>query len=126
MSVPVITKWKAIGAAVAALTLLAAAAGAGAVINGWRLDAAGQRELAGQKGEYANLLARYNVLLLAKAEQNGSISLLAYKTEVADERRQVAERWAASTAQSSDRRIAEIKASTATSCEGVLREAWGK
>lgn len=120
------SKWKILGGVLMVLAILAAAAGAGATINGWRIDAAHQHEIAAKRDEYAALLAQYNDLRLKVEQQNGSIMLLGYKTEVAGERREQAERWAASAVQSGERRIADIKASAATSCEGVLREAWGK
>lgn len=123
---PLFTQWKLIGAALALLTVLAASAVVGAVVNAWRLDGTHQRAIAVQRTDYAALLERYNTLLLRVERQNGAATLMEYKTQAADERRVQAERWAAGAVQASERRIDEIKASTATSCEGVLREAWGK
>jgi hypothetical protein len=121
-----ITKYKVIAACIALAVAMAAAAAAGAIINGWRLDGEHQRAIGVEKTSYATLLAQHNDLKIKVEKQNGSVELLASKTESADLRRQQAEKWAAGVVATTNKTIAEIKASKATTCDGVLRDAWGK
>ena len=121
-----ITKYKVIAACIGLLVAMAAAAAAGAAVNGWRLDGDHQRAIAAEKVGYTTLLAQYNDLRIKTTQQNGALDLLAEKTNSADLRRHQAEKWSAGVVASTERRIAEIKASNATTCDGVLRDAWGK
>ena len=101
-----------------ALTLvLVGAAGAGAVVNGWRLDAVHQRALASEKSKRIAVEA-----LLA--EQSAAVDKLGAATRAADERRQVAEKFAASAIARTGSRAAAVAASQAPDCSGVMREAW--
>jgi hypothetical protein len=96
---------------------LAAAAVGGAAINGWRLDGAHQRELAGKRAEYDALNDKVR-------EQNRAVEALGAAKVAADDRRQVAEKFAASAiARAKDRGVA-VAASQAPDCAGVMREAW--
>lgn len=119
-------QYRILAAMIALGVALAAAALAGATIEGWRLDGSHQREIATEKASYGLLLGQYNDLRVKTTEQNGAVSVLAEKTKSADERREVAEKYAAGLVQTTERRITEIKASKATTCDGVLRDAWGK
>jgi hypothetical protein len=120
------TKYKVIVACIALIAALGTAAAAGAMINGWRLDGDHQRAVATEKAAFATLLAQHNDLKIKVERQNGSVDLLAAKTESADLRRVQAERYAVGIVATTEKRIAEIKASKATTCDGVLRDAWGQ
>ena len=112
-----LTKFRiAAGAAVLALVLVGAVA-AGAVINGWRLDGAHQRALATEKSK------RVAVETLL-AEQSAAVDKLGAEKRAADERRQVAEKFAASAIARTGSRAAAVAASQAPDCTGVMREAW--
>lgn len=101
-----------------ALTLvLASAVGAGAVVNGWRLDAVHQRALASEKSKRTAV----ETLL---AEQSAAVDKLGAEKRAADERRQVAEKFAASAIARAKDRGAAVAASQAPDCSGVMREAW--
>lgn len=120
-----ITKYKVIAACIVMISSLVAAAAAGAVVSAWRLDGDHQRALATEKVAFAILLAQHNDLKLANEKRNGAADLLALKAETAEVRREQAERYAVGIVASADRRIADINASKAATCDAVLREAWG-
>ena len=101
-----------------ALTLvLAVAAGAGAVVNGWRLGGVHQRALASEKDK------RVAVEKLL-TEQSTAVDKLGAEKRAADERRQAAEKFAASAIARAKDRGAAVAASQALDCSGVMREAW--
>lgn len=102
-----------IGAAVA----LSASFGAGWAVNGWRMDGGHQRELAAEKG-------RYDLLTEKVREQNAAVATMSTLTVAADQRREVAERFASDVVKGIGRRSASVAASKETTCDGVLREAW--
>ena len=112
-----LTKYRlAAGAAALALVLVGAAA-AGAVINGWRLDGAYQRALA---SEIDKRIAAERKL----DDQVAAVARLGDAKAAADERRQVAEKFAASAIARTQTRAAAVAASQAPDCSGVMREAW--
>lgn len=113
-----LTPSKILAGLVALVVLLAAAAGAGAVVNGWRLEAGHQQAL-------AEKVARINELETAVQDQNHATELLEAKTKAADERRQAAESRAASTLNKLTNLADVVANSRATSCDGVLQESWG-
>lgn len=116
--IALIEKYKILfGLAVLAL-LLAGAAAAGATINGWRLAAEHQVELA-QK------VARITELEAAVATQNSATELLKAASDAAEERRQLAESMAADAVRRLGNRADVVANSRATNCDGVLKEAWG-
>lgn len=100
-----------------AIALLAAAAG-GAVLNGWRLEGAHQRALSDKDRQIA-------ALRTAIADQNHAVEALGAAKTAAEERRQVAEKFAASAIARTEGRSAAVAASKAPDCAGVMREAWG-
>lgn len=99
------------------VVLLALAAIAGALVNGWRLDGAHQRELAAKQKDYDELAAKVQ-------EQNRGIEALQAKTDAAEGRRQLAELFASGALERAGNRAAGVANSKATSCDGVLKEAW--
>jgi len=102
-----------------ALTLvLVGAAAAGAVVNGWRLDGAHQRALAAEQGKRAGVERKL-------LEQSAAVDKLGAEKVAADERRRVAEKFAAAAIARSKDRGAAVAASRAPDCDGVMREAWG-
>jgi len=112
-----LSKYK-LAAGVAALVLaLAAAAGAGALVNGWRLDAAHLRALAAEKEQRVAAEARL-------IKQTAAVEKLGAEKVAADERRQVAEKFAAAAIARAQSRGAAVAASKARDCDGVMREAW--
>ena len=112
-----LTKYRVAAGAAALALVLAGAAAAGAVINGWRLDGAHQRALAAEKG---GRVAAEKLL----AEQSAAVDKLGAEKRAADERRQVAEKFAASAIARTQTRAAAVAASQAPDCSGVMREAW--
>lgn len=58
--------------------------------------------------------------------QNSAVDAMALSVAAADERRDVAERYAATAIKATGARQASARASAATTCDGVLREAWGQ
>jgi len=113
-----LTKFRLVAGAAAFVLALAGAATAGAVINGWRLDAAHQRALASAaKGRVA--------IEKQLLEQTAAVDRLGDAKAAADERRQVAERFAAAAIARAKDRGAAVAASRAPDCDGVMREAWG-
>lgn len=118
MTPPIIPPQYKLAAACAALLLaLAGAAAAGAVANGWRLAAAHQRALA---GETSKRTAVEKQLL----EQTAAVNKLGDEKRAADERRQVAEKFATAAIARTQSRGAAVAASQAPDCDGVMREAW--
>lgn len=97
---------------------LALAATVGAVINGWRLDAAHQRKLGDAKDQI-------HELELAVGRQNAAAQLLKQQTESAQAAQARAEREAQSqrtAARLRDDWIASLKGS----CAENMRDAWGR
>ena len=108
-----------LAAGAAMLTLaIAGAAASGAVINGWRLDAAHQRALASEKDRRIAAERRLDA-------QSAAVDKLGAEKVSADERRQVAEKFAADAIARAKDRGAAVAASRAPDCDGVMREAWG-
>lgn len=101
----------------AAIVLTAAAAG-GAAVNGWRLDGEHQRAMATEKERYDDL---YTKVL----EQNRAVDALNASTKAADDRRKLAEGYAATLLVRINNRDQAVATSTATTCDGVLKDAWG-
>lgn len=60
------------------------------------------------------------------AIQNSAVDAMALSVAAADERRDVAERYAATAIKATGARQASARASAATTRDGVLREAWGQ
>ena len=112
-----LTKYRLAAGAAALALVLAGAAAAGAVVNGWRLGGAHQRALASEKSK------RVAVETLL-AEQSAAVDKLGAEKRAADERRQVAEKFAASAIARAKDRSAAVAASQAPDCSGVMREAW--
>jgi len=113
----ILTKYKVAAGAAAMVLALAGAAAAGAVANGWRLDAAHQHALA---SEAAKRTAVEKLLL----EQSAAVDKLDAEKRAADERRQVTEKFAAAAIARTQSRGAAVAASQAPDCDGVMREAW--
>lgn len=114
-----LTKWKVIGGCIALLMALAAAAVGGAEVNGWRLDAVHLRALATEKD-------RYDALAEKVREQSRAVEALGASTKVAQDQAELAKHYAAGLSTAIDRRAADVAASSATNCDGVLRAAWGR
>jgi opacity protein-like surface antigen len=119
-------QYRVLSALIALAVAMAAAAAAAVVVEHWRMDGDMQRAIATEKASYAVLLAQHNALTISTTKQNGAVDLLAVKADAADQRRALAEKYAAGIIQTKNQRIAEILAGKATTCEGVLRESWGK
>lgn len=58
--------------------------------------------------------------------QNSAVDAMALSVKAADDRRDVAERYAVTAIKATGAREAAARASAATTCDGVLREAWGQ
>ena len=115
---PAIPPHYRLAASALALTLaLAGAAAAGAVVNGWRLDGSHQRALA---SEIDKRIAAERKL----DDQVAAVARLGDAKAAADERRQVAEKFAAAAIARTQTRAAAVAASQAPDCGGVMREAW--
>ena len=112
-----LTKYKLAAGAAALVLALAGAAAAGAVANGWRLEGAHHRALA---GETSKRTAVEKQLL----EQSAAVDKLGAEKRASDERRQVAEKFAAAAIARTQSRGAAVAASQASDCDGVMREAW--
>jgi len=112
-----LTKYRLAAGALTAILVLIGAAAAGAVVNGWRLDGVHQRALALEKEKR---VAAEKLL----AEQSAAIDKLGAERLAADERRQVAEKFAAAAIARTKDRAAAVAASKAPDCDGVMREAW--
>jgi hypothetical protein len=113
-----LTKFKLAAGAAALVLVLATAAAAGAIANGWRLDAAHLRALAIEKEK--RVAAETRLL-----EQSDAVEKLGAEKKAADERRQVAEKFATAAIARAQSRGAAVAASKALDCDGVMREAWG-
>ena len=113
------TKYRLAAGFTALVLALASAAAAGAVANGWRLDAVHLRALATEREK---LVAVETRLL----EQSAAVDKLGAEKVAADERRQVAEKFAAGAIARAQNRGAAVAASQALDCNGVMREAWGR
>lgn len=113
-----LTKYKLAAGAAALVLALAAAATAGAVANGWRLNAAHLRVLATEREKRVAVETRL-------LEQSAAVDKLGADKVAADERRQVAEKFAAAAIARTQNRAAAAAASHAPDCDGVMREAWG-
>ena len=112
-----LTKYRIAAGAVALALLLAGAAAAGAVINGWRLDGAHQRALASEKDKRVAAERKLD-------DQVAAVARLSDAKLAADERRQVAEKFAATAIARTQSRATAVAASQAPDCSGVMREAW--
>jgi hypothetical protein len=112
-------KWKMVLAILLIIAVLAAAFGAGAVVNGWRLGVAHAAALA-EKDE------SYNALNDLVREQNRAVEKMAATSDAADQRRKVAEHYASGVIARLGDRATAVNASRAPDCDGVLREAWGQ
>lgn len=111
--------WKVAAIALAGL-LVVTAAGLGG--NWWM--AARDRdkaEVALTKEQGASAALRSSIAI-----QNSAMDAMALSVAAADERRDVAERYAATAIKATGARQASARASAATTCDGVLREAWGQ
>jgi len=118
MTPPIIPpQYRLAAAALVLIMMVVGAAAAGAVVNGWRLDGAHQRALTSEKGK------RIAVETLL-AEQSAAVDKLGAEKRAADERRQVAEKFAASAIARTQTRAAAVATSQAPDCSGVMREAW--
>jgi len=112
-----VTKYRLAAGALALTLVLAGAAAVGAVVNGWRLDGAHQRALASEKDK------RVAVEKLLD-EQSAAVDKLGAERRAADERRQVAEKFAATAIARTQTRATAVATSQAPDCSGVMREAW--
>jgi hypothetical protein len=111
--------WKVAAIALAGL-LVVTAAGLGS--NWWM--AARDRdkaEVALTKEQGASAVLRASITI-----QNSAVDAMALSVAAADDRRDVAERYAATAIKATGARQASARASVATTCDGVLREAWGR
>lgn len=118
MKLPIIPPQCRLAAGALALILaLVGAAAVGAAVNGWRLDAAHQRALASEKEKRVTAETRL-------LEQSAAVEKLGAAKVAADERRQVAEKFAAAAIARAKDRGAAVAASQAPDCSGVMREAW--
>jgi hypothetical protein len=110
-------KYKVLAGVVLLAILLVCAGAAGAVVNGWRLDAAHQKELAAKD-------VAYEALAETVREQNRGVAAMKAATDAAEERRQVAKTYAADVLRRVDNKAQAVANSKATTCDGVLQEAW--
>ncbi len=113
-----LTRFRLAAGAAALVLAMAGAAAAGAVVNGWRLDGAHQRALTAEQGKRASVEKQL-------IEQSAAVDKLGAEKVAADERRQVAEKFAAAAIARVKDRGAAVAASQAADCDGVMREAWG-
>jgi len=111
-------QYRVIAAVAGAAIALCAAAAGGATINGWRLDAEHQRSMTEEK-------ARYDALVDTVREQNRAVTAMKASTDAADDRRKLAEQYAAGIITRIGTRTDSVNNSQATNCDGVLRGAWG-
>ena len=112
-----LTNYRIAAGAAALALVLAGAAATGAVINGWRLDGAHQRALASEVDKRISAERKLD-------DQTAAVARLGDAKVAADERRQVAEKFAASAIARAKDRGAAVAASQAPDCSGVMREAW--
>lgn len=111
--------WK-VATVVLAVLLLVVITGAG---TGWWLAAAARDQA------LDNLKAEQHTAAQLRASialQNSAMDEMAKRTKVADDRREVAERYTLIAIKAASAREAAARSSTATTCDGVLREAWGQ
>lgn len=104
-----------------AILMMAVAIGgaaAGAFVNGWRLEAIHLAEMSKKDSRISELEA-------AIGKQNSATELLEAASKAADERRLMAESMAADAMRRLGNRADVVANSRATSCDGVLKEAWG-
>lgn len=113
----ILTKYKLAVGAAALVLALAGAASAGAVVNGWRLDSTHQRVLARE-------ITKRTAVEKLLVEQSAAVNKLGDEKRAADERRQVAEKFAAAAIARTQSRGAAVAVSQAPDCDGVMREAW--
>jgi len=112
-----LTKYRLAAGAAALALALAGAAAAGAVINGWRLDGAHRRALSSEIDKRVAAERKLD-------DQTAAVARLGDAKAAADERRKVAEKFAASAIARTKDRAAAVAASQASDCSGVMREAW--
>ncbi len=105
--------WAAIGIIVA---IISASFGAGWQINSWRMNAT-------FADEKAHLNDKIHELESKLSTQSAAVDILDEKTKNAIERKKLAEKYSAELVNQINRRKAVIENSTATDCEGVLKEA---
>lgn len=117
MKVPIIPEYQLAAAAGAVILALSGAATVGAVVNGWRLDGVHQRALAVEVDKRVVAERKLD-------DQTAAVARLGDAKAAADERRQVAEKFAASAIARTQTRAAAVAASQAPDCSGVMREAW--
>lgn len=97
---------------------LAVVFGAGWVVNGWRLEGGHAQAIV----EKDRIIANLNAAILT---QNAANDLLHEKKIAADERRKLAADMSKSVLDGIEAKAARAASSTATDCDGVLREAHG-
>ena len=111
--------WKVAAIALAGL-LVVASVGLG---GNWWLAARdrdkAEAALTKEQGVSATLRASITI-------QNSAVDAMALSVKAADDRRDVAERYAVTAIKATGAREAAARASVATTCDGVLREAWGQ
>lgn len=100
------------------IALLVGAFAAGALVNGWRLDA-------GHAKEFATLTKERNDLADKIREQNHAVDTMKTLSEAADSRRKLAEEMSKAAIAKIGSRTDAVASSNATNCDGVLHEAWG-
>lgn len=100
------------------LVAMALAAAGGAVVNGWRLDAAHQKALTQKQAEYDALAAQVR-------EQNRAIEAAGAEARAADSRRALAEQYAGAVMKRLGSRDERLAGSKATDCRALLEEQWG-
>lgn len=110
-------QYKLLACGVALVGAMAAAGTAGWMVNGLRLDAAHQKEMAKKRDEYDALAEKVR-------EQNRAVEAMGAAKVAADERRKTAEKFAASAIARAQGRSESVASSTAPDCSGVMREAW--
>lgn len=110
--------WKASTVALAAVLM---AVGGATGTGWWMASTARDQALADLKAAQTT-----NGTLMGSLDiQNTAIVSMGAAVKLADGLREQAERRSASAIKSANARAAAAKASTATSCDAVLREAWG-
>jgi siroheme synthase len=110
--------WKVATAVLASLLLVVGAGGGAAWYLTDRALTQARADLVAEQGVSAELRASIDL-------QNSAVDAMAASTKAADDRRDMAERYAASAIKATGAREAAARASAATNCDGVLREAWG-
>lgn len=113
-----LTKWRALFVTGLLLALLALAAGAGWTVAGWHHEGEHQRELRTLDGQIAGLRA-------ALAEQSAKVDAAKAASDAAEDRRKLAEQYAARALDGLGKRADALASSKAADCAGLLREQWG-